>query len=445
MQRDMHKTIEHWLRLDRSDDIHARSLAIKFYVAAVFACIISGVLTFLQLLDGSAKGDGVVIASLLFSLGMLLLVWLGYLNVLRWIFPALIYGIITIMAVINFGLFDEAIYAYPLLIALAGTLAGRRGVVVFTLISLGTVAAIGYAGIHGAAPYYSGSVSMMRAWLIAVLFLGAGGFIYTMVSDLLSGQRSLQSSEQALRQTNRQLESAQATLEAQVRERTRRADEARRQADEARHAVETQAWLAGGLAQLSEVMSGDQETAGLAEKVLKQICQYLELPKGGLFIMQDGALTCFSRYPRTQSEANEDTMVQRFRQGDGTVGLAARDKRILILQQDRPQGTAEEATNGLPTWIVSVPLLTNRDDVIGVLELGSELALTPQRLRFLEVANRNIAVAFQTAEACARSDELLAEMQSQAEEMRSREEELRAINEALEARAQALRARLAQA
>jgi CheY-like chemotaxis protein len=77
---------------------------------------------------------------------------------------------------------------------------------------------------------------------------------------------------------------------------------------------------------------------------------------------------------------------------------------------------------------------------VGVVELGTLQEFNTLQLEFLHKVLESVAVAFTTARARQRVNELLEETRRQAEELQAQEEELRAANEELESQAESLRA-----
>jgi transcriptional regulator with GAF, ATPase, and Fis domain len=94
-----------------------------------------------------------------------------------------------------------------------------------------------------------------------------------------------------------------------------------------------------------------------------------------------------------------------------------------------------------PRSVYILPMLYN-DEVIGVLELGALKPFSETQQDFLNAAIENIAIAFNTAHARDKIDELLIKTQQQAEELQNQQEELRVANEELEAQTASLRAAL---
>ncbi|MBN1220388.1 MAG: GAF domain-containing protein, partial [Anaerolineae bacterium] len=220
------------------------------------------------------------------------------------------------------------------------------------------------------------------------------------------------------------------------------ADQAREEAEQARadieianRALEAQVWQTTGQAQLNDKMQGEQDMETLANSVIQQLCQYLEAQIGALYVVKDKSLMLVGRYAyASKSPAKE------FNFGEGLVGQAALEKRVMIVA-DVPKDyiTVSSALGEtVPRTIMVFPVVyENR--VVGVIELGTLAEFTQAQTEFMQAALNGIAIAFNTAQARDRINELLVETQQQAEELQTQGEELRVANEELEAQTKSLR------
>lgn len=200
---------------------------------------------------------------------------------------------------------------------------------------------------------------------------------------------------------------------------------------------EDQIWLTSGQADLNDAMRGQQDETTLAKNIIRQLCQYLELPVGAVYIQQDDEtlhLVASYAYRERKHLAN------RFQLGEGVVGQAALEKEPILLNQIPADylkvfsGLGEAA----PRAILVSPFLYEKQ-LMGVVELATLTEFTPNQRQFLDRVMENIAIAFHTAQSHHRMQELLEATQQQTEELRVQEEELRATNEELTTQAQSLR------
>ena len=223
--------------------------------------------------------------------------------------------------------------------------------------------------------------------------------------------------------------------------------------------VRRQNWLQKGLGLLDDRMRGDLTVMDLAGRVVAGVAEYLGMVVGVLHVNRGedvfvrAAGYCFS--PSDEAPA-------AFKMGEGLVGQAAVEKRLLVVD-GVPAGYLR-IVSGLggaePKSLAILPLVHN-DRVVGVLELGALGPVDGRQREFLDRAAAGIAIALHTAlaretlsRALERSRHLTGELQRQQEELRvsneelveqarrlqaseeelkGQEEELRAANEEMEA------------
>ncbi len=235
---------------------------------------------------------------------------------------------------------------------------------------------------------------------------------------------------------NEELHHLRENLEAQIVERTQSAELARQEAEMAQKAMSDQVWQVTGQAALAEAMGGEQDIPTLARNVIRELCQYLEVQVGVLYLREGQTLQLQGSYAYSQRKH----LANRFVIGEGLVGQAALEKQPILLTHVPTDYLT--IISGLgeapPRHLLAVPFLYE-NQTIGVIEMGKLTEISPRDLKFLQNAGENMAIVFNTALSRARIDELLAETRQQAEALQAQEEELRSTNEELAAQAEALR------
>lgn len=234
-----------------------------------------------------------------------------------------------------------------------------------------------------------------------------------------------------------------ARLFEQTKQSKEEAEAAKEKAEQARQAIETvnktlevQMWQTTGLAQLNDRMRGEQDISTLAGSIIQQLCQYLNAQVGTLYAREDHLLRLAGSYAYTSSLHQAD----QFRLGEGLVGQAALEKRpIMVNIPDDYLTITSSLSQTQPRQVLIAPFVYN-GQVAGVVEMGNLNEFSSIQQEFLHQALESIAIAFVTAQARHRVNELLAETQQQAEELQAQEEELRAANEELETQTESLRA-----
>lgn len=371
----------------------------------------------------------------LYLAGLLYLLRLGYLR------PASMLVLIggwftfTYMAWISDGIRDMAVITYVVIILMASLLLGWRTALLVALFSIAAAFFFAYAENTALiTPTEDKAMDMARD--LSLIFI-----LVVILNRLLIN--TLSTALERIKQNNRELQALSNDLENRVVERTRaveyarqQAEAARREAETARQLMETQMWFTNGQSELNTQLRGEQDVPTLAQKVIQQLCHYLNMPLGAIFIREGVEYTLVGSFAYPYS-----TERRRFRLGEGLVGEVALNRRVLLVSAV-PAGYISLPTSIgpiSPQQLFFQPLIYE-NEVIGVIEIGTLGPWWPQQSGFLHSVSETIAIAFHTARTRGRIDELLMETQQQAEELQAQEEELRAANEEWEIQADSLRA-----
>ena len=203
---------------------------------------------------------------------------------------------------------------------------------------------------------------------------------------------------------------------------------ARQDAENARREIERQAWQTSGLAQLGDVVSGDQKPSFLAESIIQFLCHYLDAQVGALFLLEDTHLRLVGCYACAEMPQLE------FDLGEGIIGLAVQGKKTISLTEIPPDAVRLSTGFGeiLPSQVVVVPFFFDQE-LVGVFEIATVTQFTDEHLTFLESAAERIGITFHTALARRKINRLLKKTNQQAEKLQHSDEELRALSEELQA------------
>jgi GAF domain-containing protein len=408
------------------------------YITLVTFSILAGAITVLGLLMEMQKIELGASTVLVFCVLMLLFTSQNKLWVPRLLVPTITYAVTTYLVFTNNAIHDILMLVYPITILLAGMLIGETGVILYTFIVTVTVAIGGYADIHYLlSPEISHYGHAGNVAILAILSMVTGAILYVTIHSLNMSLAQVQHSEAELTQRNQELESISASLEQQVAERSRNAEKAKEDAENANRALERRMWLFTGITHMSDLMRGEQNVETLAHNIIHGLCEYMDVPIGAIYIFEDNVLTFVSGYA---FPLDNSTIPLNFAIGEGILGQAALEQRIIKLNDVPADYVA--ITSGMgkapPRHMLAVPIM-NQNRLVGVIEIGSFDELYPHHIQFIESVLQDIGIAFSTAQARARIDELLRETQQMAEELQAQEEELRAANEELEVQTERLR------
>ena len=207
---------------------------------------------------------------------------------------------------------------------------------------------------------------------------------------------------------------------------------------ESRHKNETQDWLKTGQTELNDQMRGEQEITTLCRNIITYIAHYLDAQIGAIYLAEEEnhRLQLISSYAYTKRKNISNT----FSFGEGLVGQAALEKESIHLV-DVPDDYIT-VSSGLdetsPRNIIVLPFLL-KDEVVGVIELGSLKVFSDLHIEFLKQVTEPAAIAVKSAQNRLKMQELLEKTQAQSEELQNQQEELKASNEELEQQTERLK------
>ncbi|BAN24760.1 multi-sensor hybrid histidine kinase [Caballeronia insecticola] len=204
-----------------------------------------------------------------------------------------------------------------------------------------------------------------------------------------------------------------------------------------RLAVQRTAWLQQGIVQLALQLRGEQSPDSIGASVLRSIVPYVDAKVAVVYALEGEVLVRVAAW----ALPDEDSAPRRIARGEGLVGQALADARVLELRDASAHylRTGSALGKAAASRVVIAPLYAD-GDVAGAIELGFvgvEGRFDDARA-LLDMAAEPIGVALRSAKYRARLVELLDETQRQSEEMQVQQEELRVSNEELEERGRAL-------
>jgi len=268
------------------------------------------------------------------------------------------------------------------------------------------------------------------SWLLYLgVFLGLGAGIQYAQGYLL---KHLAVALDRSYELTRDLNAERSGLAEQVMVRTQAAEQARYEAEIAAAALQEKMWLITGQAQLSAVLRGEHDLTSLAQAVIAEVCRYVEASAGALYLCDDDAVCLSGCYAYTTTTVGSEC----FRLGEGLVGQAAKENRMLALK-DIPDSQFLLASGLGQTMLrhLLIAPFAYLGGVSGVLELGFAQAFTESQMQFVEQSLEPIAIAFNSARNRTHIKALLEETRRQASALAVREEELRAVNDQLQVQA----------
>lgn len=201
--------------------------------------------------------------------------------------------------------------------------------------------------------------------------------------------------------------------------------------------IEQQDWHKTGLNQLESTIKGNSNIEELTTDIVTYFCTYLDAQVGLIYLFENERLNLKSTY----ALKNGDKIgLRTLKPGEGIVGQSFIEKKRIIVSDntddDLPMFDYGAGEQRLKHFIV-VPFV-NDDKVVGVMELGMINKLSDNKLRFLDIAAKDIALSIITLQSHIKVLHLLERTQEQAKELEVQQEELRQTNEELQEQTTAL-------
>ncbi|SAL61092.1 multi-sensor hybrid histidine kinase [Caballeronia arvi] len=204
-----------------------------------------------------------------------------------------------------------------------------------------------------------------------------------------------------------------------------------------RLAVQRTTWLQQGIVQLGVKLRGEQSPASIGVSILRSIVPYVQAKVGVVYALEGEALVRIAAW----ALPDEDSAPRTIARGEGLVGQALADERVLELRDASAHylRTGSALGSATASRVVIAPLYAD-GEAVGAIELGfvGDEGQFDDARALLEMAAEPVGMAMRSARYRARLVELLEETQRQSEELQVQQEELRVSNEELEERGRAL-------
>ncbi|MDX2190350.1 MAG: GAF domain-containing protein [Bacteroidota bacterium] len=194
-------------------------------------------------------------------------------------------------------------------------------------------------------------------------------------------------------------------------------------------------WAATGLAKFGELLRsihlGEQE---VYDQFISQLVKYIGANQGGLFVIEEEGDYKFLELKACYAYERKKFLEKRVEIGEGLLGQCYMEKDIIVLTQvpDNYVTITSGLGEATPGCLLLVPIKVN-EDIHGVMEFASFVALDKYKIEFLEKLSENLASTISIVRINSRTKILLEQSQEQAEEMRAQEEEMRQNMEELQA------------
>jgi HAMP domain-containing protein/CheY-like chemotaxis protein/putative methionine-R-sulfoxide reductase with GAF domain len=211
---------------------------------------------------------------------------------------------------------------------------------------------------------------------------------------------------------------------------------------------EEQDWLKSNLARISAMLQGQRDLEAVSGLIMSELTPLVSAQHGAFFFAADDKGEVDLRLIASYGFTARKGVKNHFKLGEGLVGQAALEKRVILVTDAPPDYI--RISSGLgetpPVNVVVLPVVFE-EQVLGVIELATVRTFTSINQAFLEQIVETVGVVVATIIANTRTEELLKEsqrltqeLQSQSEELQSQQDELKRSNLELEDQAQSLKA-----
>jgi methyl-accepting chemotaxis protein len=191
-----------------------------------------------------------------------------------------------------------------------------------------------------------------------------------------------------------------------------------------REQEERNRWRSDGLSLISNILLSYKEQNALTEKVLIELCKYLQAYMGMFFIVQTDKTHEYLQLNTYYAPQFTDKIYQTIEIGEGLVGECALRQQTIYLTNipDNYQFIHSGLGEAKPQSILLVPISHN-SQLLGVIEMAFFKECKPHEIAFLEEIASGITVTLFSAKAAETTNRLLYETQIMNEKMRIQTEE----------------------
>jgi hypothetical protein len=197
-------------------------------------------------------------------------------------------------------------------------------------------------------------------------------------------------------------------------------------------------WLNESLAKASDLLrTSHTDMASLCFEFIRFSIKSTDALQGGIFLVnedkEDGKeyLDLIASYAYDRRKY----ITKRYDKYEGLIGSCLYEKDIIFLT-DIPKDYTHLTTGlgiGNPTCVVLVPLLTDMNEALGVMEIASPKILDDIQIEFLRKGCMNLASSIRFFDMIKENERIIEQMKLQTEELMSSEEELKQNMEELKA------------
>jgi methyl-accepting chemotaxis protein len=195
-------------------------------------------------------------------------------------------------------------------------------------------------------------------------------------------------------------------------------------------------WINEGIAQISQILMQHTDLENLSYQTLLSVAKYTNASQGLLYhvIQDDKQRKEYLQLLACYAYQHQEQLGQNFEIGDDLVGEVVLRKQTIHIKE-LPKNYLSIVSGlgaSMPVELALIPLKV-KDEVIGVLELGTFTKFGTRHIEFLEKIGERISTTLLSVQASQRNNDLLREAQVLAEQLQTQEEFLKQNMEELQA------------
>lgn len=197
-------------------------------------------------------------------------------------------------------------------------------------------------------------------------------------------------------------------------------------------------WLNESLAKASDLLRANhKDTATLCFEFIRFAIKSTDALQGGIFLVTSDEEDNKEYLDLVASYAYDRRkyITKRYEKYEGIIGSCLYEKDIVFLT-DIPKDYTHLTTGlgiGNPSCVVLIPLITDMDEILGVMEIASQKIVDEIQIEFLRKGCVNLASSIKFFNMIKENERIISQMKLKTEELMSSEEELKQNMEELKA------------
>ncbi len=206
--------------------------------------------------------------------------------------------------------------------------------------------------------------------------------------------------------------------------------------EELNKSIKERNWYLAGLTILNDSLQNTNTLEALGQSALKAVTDYLELPAGGIYLVNESQKLVLKASVALPTQAP-----QSYALGEGLVGQAGLERQVRITKSIPSSYWAIESGSGATKAgeIACIPLWYGKE-LKGVIELASFSPFPDHQIELLKKVSKDISLSANEIQSRLKVEQLLEQLKEQTAILENQQDELRQTNEELSHQSESLMA-----